>query len=121
MNDNYGPPAGDEVIRQTAVIVRQCIRKTDIAGRYGGEEYVILLPHTHVDSAKVLAERIRKKIETMAANYEEHSINYTVSLGLSGYHKSLASPTAWIDTADQALYVCKEGGRNQYHVHEHKE
>jgi diguanylate cyclase (GGDEF)-like protein len=120
VNDNYGHPAGDEVIRQTADIVRQCIRKTDIAGRYGGEEYVILLPHTHVDSAKVLAERIRKKIESMAAHYEDYVINYTVSLGLSGYHKSLTSATAWIDSADQALYVCKEGGRNQYHVFEHK-
>ncbi|MGH1440069.1 MAG: sensor domain-containing diguanylate cyclase [Cellvibrionaceae bacterium] len=121
VNDNYGHPAGDEVIRQTADITRQCIRKTDIAGRYGGEEYVILLPHTHVDSAKVLAERIRKKIEEKAALYESESINYTVSLGLSGYHPSLSSPTAWIDSADQALYQSKEGGRNQFHVYQHKD
>ena len=121
VNDNYGHPAGDEVIRQTADVVRQCIRKTDIAGRYGGEEYVILLPHTNVDSAKVLAERIRKKIEAKAAYYEEYTMNYTVSLGLCGFHPSLSSPTAWIDNADQALYQSKEGGRNQYHIYHHKE
>ena len=120
VNDNYGHPAGDEVIRQTANIVRQCIRKTDIAGRYGGEEYVILLPHTHVDSAKVLAERIRKKIERTPAYYEEQPISYTVSIGLCGFHQGLLSPTEWIDNADQALYICKEGGRNQCHVYEKK-
>jgi diguanylate cyclase (GGDEF)-like protein len=116
VNDNYGHPAGDEVIRQTARIVNQCIRKTDIAGRYGGEEYVILLPHTNVDSAKVLAERIRKKIEALPAQYEDQSISYTVSLGLCGYHPKLTSATAWIDSADQALYQSKEGGRNQYNI-----
>jgi diguanylate cyclase (GGDEF)-like protein len=116
VNDNYGHPAGDEVIRQTADIVRKCIRQSDVAGRYGGEEYVILLPHTHVDSAKVLAERIRKKIEGKAAHYEDFVINYTVSLGLCPFHQNLASPTAWIDNADKALYQSKEGGRNQTSV-----
>lgn len=116
VNDNYGHPAGDEVIRQTADVMRQCTRKTDICGRYGGEEYVILLPNTNVDSAEVLAERIRKKIESKTVHYEDLSINYTVSLGLSGFDKNLASPTAWIDSADQALYQSKEGGRNQYTV-----
>lgn len=121
VNDNYGHPAGDEVIRQTATITNQCIRKTDIAGRYGGEEYVILLPHTHVDSAKILADRIRRKIESQAAIYENQSIQYTVSLGLCGYDESLASPTAWIDCADQALYQSKQGGRNQYHIYHYPE
>lgn len=121
VNDNYGHPAGDEVIRKTADVIRQAVRKTDVAGRYGGEEYVILLPHTHVDSAKILAERIRKKIEAMTVHYEQYSINFTVSLGLCGFDPSLASPTAWIDCADQALYFCKENGRNQYHVYQHKD
>jgi diguanylate cyclase (GGDEF)-like protein len=121
VNDNYGHPAGDEVIRQTADIVRQCIRKTDIAGRYGGEEYVILLPHTHVDSAKVLAERIRKKIESKPAYYEDFTINYTVSLGLCGFYKDLSSATAWIDNADKALYQSKEGGRNQTNLFQYED
>ncbi len=113
VNDNYGHPAGDEVIRQTADIVRQSVRKTDVAGRYGGEEYVILLPHTPVDSAYFLAELIRRKIEAKPAYYEGQVIEYTVSLGIAPYNESLKNPTAWIDTADQALYQSKQGGRNQ--------
>ncbi len=119
VNDGYGHPAGDEVIRQTADIVRQSIRKTDIAGRYGGEEYVILLPHTAIDSAHVLAERIRRKIEAKPAYYEGQIIEYTVSLGLAAFDPSLKSPTSWIDFADKALYDSKQGGRNQTHIYQY--
>jgi diguanylate cyclase len=118
VNDNCGHPAGDEVIRQTAEIVKQSTRKTDISGRYGGEEYVILLPHTPIDSAYVLAERIRRKIEAKPAYYEGQIIEYTVSLGIAAFHESLKSPTHWIDCADQALYQSKEGGRNQTHIYQ---
>lgn len=119
VNDGYGHPAGDEVIRQTARIVESCLRKTDIAGRYGGEEYIIFLPHTSAEDSIELAERIRTAIESTPAYYEKQEMNYTVSLGISGYVPSLASPTAWIDTADQALYQSKQGGRNQYHIYQH--
>lgn len=119
VNDNYGHPAGDEVIRQTADIVKQSIRKTDIAGRYGGEEYVILLPHTSIDSAYVLAERIRKKIAAKPAVYEGDVISYTVSLGLASFHESLKTPTNWIDFADKALYDSKQAGRNNTHIYEY--
>ena len=119
VNDNFGHPAGDEVIRQTARILQECIRKTDVAGRYGGEEYVVFMPHTPVEAATHVAERIRKAIESTPAFYDGREINYTVSLGLSGYVPSLASTTAWIDSADQALYQSKEGGRNQMHIYQH--
>ena len=118
VNDGYGHPAGDEVIRQTADIVRQSIRKTDIAGRYGGEEYVILLPHTSLDSAKVLAERIRKKVEAKPVYYDGQIISYTISLGLASFHPSLENPTQWIEQADQALYQSKQGGRNRTTIHQ---
>ncbi len=121
VNDGYGHPAGDEVIKQTADIVRRSIRKTDVAGRYGGEEYVILLPHTPEDSAFILAERVRRKIEAKAAIYEDQSISYTVSMGIARFDKSLKSPTQWIDLADQALYQSKQGGRNQSHIHKYPE
>ena len=119
VNDGFGHPAGDEVIKQTADIVRQSIRKTDVAGRYGGEEYVILLPHTPIDSAKVLAERIRKKIEAKPAYYEGQIISYTVSMGVAAFDKSLKNPTTWIDYADQALYQSKQGGRNLTSVYQY--
>lgn len=119
VNDNFGHPAGDEVIKQTADIVRSSIRKTDIAGRYGGEEYVILLPHTPVDSAHILAERIRKKIAAKPAFYEGQEIVYTVSIGVAEFHPSLKNPTNWIDFADQALYQSKQAGRNQTHIYQY--
>lgn len=119
VNDGFGHPAGDEVIRQTADIVKQSIRKTDIAGRYGGEEYVILLPHTPVDSAKVLAERIRKKVEAKPVYYDGQIISYTISLGVAAFHQTQENPTQWIDQADQALYQSKQGGRNRTTLHQH--
>ena len=119
VNDNYGHPAGDEVIRQTAEIVKQSVRETDISGRYGGEEYVILLPHTAIDAAFVLAERIRRKVAAKAAYYEGQVIEYTVSLGVAAFHSSLKTATHWIDCADQALYNAKQDGRNQTQIHQY--
>jgi diguanylate cyclase (GGDEF)-like protein len=116
VNDSYGYPAGDEVIKRVAEITQKCIRKTDVAGRYGGEEYVILLPHTPLFSAEVLADRIRKKIEAEIVNYEDKSIKLTASFGLSTYEESLTSATEWINRADKALYHSKVNGRNQLTV-----
>jgi diguanylate cyclase (GGDEF)-like protein len=119
VNDTYGHPAGDEVIRQTANIVFQSIREIDIAGRYGGEEFVILLPHTTIETAHVLAERIRREIAAQPAYYEGEIIEYTVSLGVADFHPSLKDPTQWIAFADQALYQSKQGGRNQTTVYQY--
>jgi diguanylate cyclase (GGDEF)-like protein len=113
VNDNYGHPAGDEVIKRVAEITQKCIRKTDMAGRYGGEEYVILLPHTPVVSAEILADRIRRKIEAETIHYEDNPIKFTASFGLCAYEESLKSATEWIGRADKALYYSKENGRNQ--------
>lgn len=117
VNDTYGHSAGDEVIRQTAKIAKETVRKTDFTGRYGGEEFVLLLPHTEVNSAMVLAERIRKKVMNTPAVYEKQSIQYSVSLGLCGYSNNFKSRTAWIDAADQALYQSKQNGRNQSNIY----
>ncbi|MBX2809018.1 MAG: diguanylate cyclase [Cellvibrionaceae bacterium] len=119
INDGYGHPAGDEVIRQTANIVQHCLRKTDVAGRYGGEEYIIFLPHTAAEDAIELTERIRIAIASTPAYYDKQEMQYTVSLGIADYSPTLTSPTAWIDAADQALYQSKQGGRNQYHIFQH--
>jgi diguanylate cyclase len=119
VNDSYGHPAGDEVIRRVANITQECVRKTDFSGRYGGEEYVVLLPHTPVSSAEILAERIRKQIEAETISHEGISIKITVSFGLSEYNSSLKSATAWIDSADRALYESKENGRNRASIFSH--
>ena len=113
VNDTYGHLTGDEVIRQTADIVRSATRKVDISGRYGGEEYVILLPHTPLDSSKILAERIRKKIEARLIEYGGNQLNYTVSLGVASVSAGFKSAKDWLEAADQCLYYAKEHGRNQ--------
>jgi diguanylate cyclase (GGDEF)-like protein len=113
INDNYGHPAGDEVIRQTAAILRDCIRETDVGGRYGGEEFGVLLINTEAEDARVVAERIRESIEALTVTHEAHVIRYTVSLGIAEMSGSMDNHEQLIHQADQALYQSKEGGRNQ--------
>ncbi|MFT7558159.1 MAG: diguanylate cyclase [Flavobacteriales bacterium] len=117
VNDGYGHPAGDEVIRRTATIAQECIRDIDIAGRYGGEEFAIILSNTDAEAALVVAERIRKKIESSPAIYEGNSISYTISLGISNVYSFFSEPTHWIDSADKGLYQAKRAGRNNSVIH----
>jgi len=113
INDNYGHPAGDEVIRQTADVLRNCIRETDVGGRYGGEEFGVLLINTEAEDARIVAERIREAIEALTVTHEKHSIRFTVSLGIAEMEGGMESHEQLIHNADQALYQSKEGGRNQ--------
>ncbi len=112
INDNYGHPAGDEVIRQTARLLRETVREIDIPGRYGGEEFVVILVNTDATGARVVAERIRKVIEETTAQYESFDINFTVSLGIAQLDGKTSDRTQWIDNADKALYEAKQSGRN---------
>ncbi len=112
VNDTYGHPAGDEVIRQTAAIVRDVIRDIDIAGRYGGEEFTVLLEDTGAEGGKIVAERIRKQIEENTIVYDGHEIKYTMSLGVSELNPQMADKIAWVDAADKGLYQAKRNGRN---------
>ncbi len=112
INDNYGHPAGDEVIRHTAAAVRESIRETDIAGRYGGEEFAVILVNSGGQDAKLVAERLRQKIEQSTVCYEDMSINYTISIGICELGPNLKGPVAWIDAADKGLYEAKHNGRN---------
>lgn len=113
INDTYGHPAGDEVIRQTAKALRDSIRDTDIAGRYGGEEFVLILINTLPDAAHILAERLRKKIEALTVNYEDMEISYTISLGIAEASVATDDYMKWLECADNALYTSKQSGRNQ--------
>lgn len=113
VNDTYGHPAGDEVIRQTAVRVTESIRATDIAGRYGGEEFSIILPDTDAEGAYVLADRLRERVAAAPVNHEDQSIEYTISLGVAAWHPDIQTHNDWIERADQALYQSKRGGRNR--------
>lgn len=116
VNDTHGHQAGDEVIRATAATLRGTIRATDIPGRYGGEEFTVILTDTDADSAGYVAERLRRKIEAQRVEYEGTVIDYTISLGVAELVPDTATPQAWLEQADQALYRAKEGGRNRVEV-----
>ncbi len=113
VNDTYGHQAGDEVIRQTSKTLRRTIRKTDIAGRYGGEEFTVLLVDTKTDNAMILAERLRKRIEALTVQHEDLKIEFKISIGVSELNKDTKDYKQWLEEADQALYYSKENGRNQ--------
>ncbi len=113
VNDTYGHQAGDEVIRQTSAALRETIRKTDIAGRYGGEEFGVILVDTDAKNSLILAERLREKIAAITVVYDGMEIKYTISIGIAELSKETEDYKAWLEQSDKALYYCKEHGRNQ--------
>ena len=119
VNDTYGHQAGDEVIRETARMLRDNMRTTDIAGRYGGEEFTVILVDTRAENAKIFAERLRETIEACSIEYEGQTIKYTVSLGIAEVNDEINSYQEWLECSDKSLYYAKEHGRNQvaiYHL-----
>jgi len=112
-NDNYGHLEGDGVLVKTAKIIRECIRQTDSAFRFGGEEFVVILPETSLKKALILAERIRKGIQGVVFNpVPKAEVHLTCSVGLSQY-QSLEDLKAFIKRVDQNMYQAKAKGKNQ--------
>ena len=117
INDTYGHQAGDKVIKMLAALIKRCVRETDLAGRYGGEEFAIILNDSSVENAKIVAERIRQLAQRLVVEHEGESISFTVSLGLAQFSPDFKGAMAWLECADQALYEAKENGRNQYRIY----
>lgn len=117
-NDTHGHSAGDEVLRAVAGAVRQTQRSTDISGRYGGEEFGLVLPETTQEQALLVAERLREKIATTVIDWEGTPLQVTVSLGVAEYSHTLEDYQAWLELSDRALYQAKEDGRNLSRVAE---
>ena len=113
VNDTYGHQAGDEVIRHTANTLLKQVRTTDIAGRYGGEEFAVLLIDTPPDGAKIFCERLRKDIESSIVTHAEIDMTYTISLGIAPAREEMPDYKEWLGCSDQALYRAKETGRNR--------
>ena len=113
INDKYGHTVGDEAIRCVSRIIKEQVRDLDVAGRYGGEEFGIILTNTNGDGACVFAERLRESIEKLTIYAEGHEINFTISLGVAELTNKIHDHRNWIEKADQALYKSKEGGRNR--------
>jgi len=113
INDQHGHPAGDEVLRQVAATLAAVARETDLVGRYGGEEFAVLLPSTDAAGAAALAERMRAGIEALEIPWEKATLSVRVSVGRAGLLPTDDSPDPLLSRADQALYAAKEQGRNR--------
>ena len=112
-NDTYGHQQGDIVLVEVAKLIKQTIRDTvDIPARYGGEEFTIILPETDAKGAQLVAERLRKTIETFPFPGQDKQLNVTISLGIATFPDHASSRGVLIKKADIALYACKEAGRN---------
>lgn len=114
INDSYGHAAGDEVLRSFSQATEEVLRRSDIIGRTGGEEFAAVLPNTSKEEAYELGERLHSKIRNSSVQYEGESICYTVSMGIaSSTVGTRANLEEMFKQADKALYMAKEANRNQ--------
>jgi diguanylate cyclase (GGDEF)-like protein len=118
INDTYGHTAGDEVLRSLAGKLRQQIRHPDTMGRYGGEEFLIVLPHSTLKSAGEQAERLCEQARSLEIAVGNETLSVTVSLGIAQYRIQKEDWQAFLSRADRALYQAKIKGRNQWVVDE---
>jgi len=115
-NDGAGHLAGDDVLRAVAGALRASIRSGDTLYRYGGEEFLVLLPEQPLDSAELAAERLRAAVEALQLPHPGGG-NITVSAGVAGFESAASGPDQLFELADKALYRAKAEGRNRVHVH----
>ena len=112
INDTWGHNIGDHAIKLVGDLLKQSIRRTDIAARYGGEEFALILPNTDLHQAYKFAEKIRLRIEEMVIETENESIDLTASFGVATYNTSMNEVGDLLNAADIALYSAKRAGRN---------
>ena len=114
INDTYGHDAGDDVLREFALRIRKSIRGIDLACRYGGEEFVVVMPETDLAVATMVAERLRRRIagEPFSIQQGTHGIEITISIGIAGLGSDDGAAGV-LKRADQALYRAKRDGRNR--------
>lgn len=118
VNDTYGHVIGDEVLQKLAGELREHIRHPDTIGRYGGEEFLLILPHSTVIAATEQAERLCKYVRSLVIKSGEHNISLTVSLGLAQFKIHREDWQTFLSRADKALYRAKNNGRDQWAVAE---
>ena len=114
VNDTLGHPAGDAVLQQVANRLRAALRIEDILGRWGGEEFLVLLPHTGTEAARVLAERLRSGMSAAPIATERGAVNVTISIG--GAAAETEGTHDLLQLADQELYAAKDNGRDQIKI-----
>jgi diguanylate cyclase (GGDEF)-like protein len=112
INDTYGHPTGDVVLKTLVQKIRRSIRESDILFRWGGEEFLIILPESDVNIASNLAEKIRKTVEDLEITFSGKTISVTISMGV-GTMSEVDTSDDLIMRSDKALYAAKEKGRNR--------
>lgn len=118
INDTYGHVGGDEVLRRLAMELRDHIRHPDVIGRYGGEEFLVVLPHSSYKAAVEQAERLRRHVQSLVIPFNGEEIQLTISLGIAQYRPHREDWQSFLSRADAALYEAKNGGRNRWVVAE---
>ncbi|MBT4074948.1 MAG: GGDEF domain-containing protein [Gammaproteobacteria bacterium] len=114
INDKWGHEAGNQALKMAATVFKQAIRLSDVVCRYGGEEFVIILPQTTLPTAVNVAERVRLWLEQAVVEFEAESFTLTASLGVGVFSKdSEYTRESFVDSVDQYLYQAKQQGRNQ--------
>ncbi len=113
VNDTYGHPVGDSVLKGVAGVIGKTIRNIDIAARYGGEEFAVILIGTDINGANNMAERLRKTISDVKFKADGNIFHVTISTGIAAWSKEIKSTMDFIDRADKALYHAKNSGRNR--------
>ena len=118
VNDKFGHITGDKVLREVSKIVMHSIRKIDVCGRFGGEEFIVILPGTDTRVASDIAERIRKNIDNKRILRSKREL--TVSMGIATYPKHVKWRQELVESVDKALYVAKANGKNRCQIFENK-
>jgi len=115
-NDTYGHECGDFVLISVANIIKQSLRETDVASRYGGEEFTVLLNNTGKEEAMSVAERIRTAIDEYDFVFNDQHLHVTISVGVSVFDTRtniVNTPNEFVNQADKGLYLSKSAGRNR--------
>lgn len=112
VNDTYGHPAGDRVLKSLSQLLTQRLRRTDIIGRYGGEEFAIILPNTAINNARLVMEELRNSFENIRHRANEEEFSVTFSCGIASFAR-FKTASDLNEAADKALYIAKNEGRNQ--------
>lgn len=118
LNDNLGHQFGDKVLQDFAILLKNIVRKTDVIGRIGGEEFLVILPETTLEGAKNVAEKIRKSVEDYFKGY--CTINITVSIGIAQVREPIYSIDSILYEADVAMYKAKNAGKNKVEIYKHE-
>jgi len=113
VNDTYGHPVGDLVLKGVSKIIREEIRDMDVPARYGGEEFAVILPGTDTDGAKNIAERLRKAVMDTTFSADGKPVKVTISIGVATAPVDAKGKQELIEKTDEALYHAKHNGRNQ--------